>query len=606
MAPFCTPNVSFINGVLYQIDVNGNCTPLNLRVNGAVGARGPQGIPGTPGTNSVLVQDEGAPLGAATTLNFTGAGVTVTYLAGVATIDIPGGGGGAAWLITGNAGTVDGVNFLGTTDAVALNFKVNNAPSGRIDLVRNAFFGENAGLIISNLTVGATGTDNSFYGYQSGLLNTTGSFNSAFGRNSLQSNTTGNESVAIGNNALSSSTVTNHNVAIGSDALSSVSGLGGDFNVAIGSRANSANQTSGANVSIGYESALSSTTGPNVAIGFRAFFANTTGIGNTSVGTNVLGSNVDGGNSVAIGELALFTNVSGNGSVAIGFEAMRFANDSALGSFDTFNTAVGYQALRGSLVAAANTGTNNTATGYLALFSNTSGAVNSAFGSFALTANTGGAGNSAFGVSALAANTGGGNNDAFGLNSLRTNTTGSNNAAFANSSLLGNTTGSENTAFGQSALSGNLSGSSNTAIGFSSGTTNTTGANNVFLGANAGGAAFATTSDNLFIHNLQSDNPLIYGHFVNGNIGFNTSTFGANATNTLAMINGATSPTAAIVNGIQFFSKDSTDVVPLATLGLFTEQPTEAIGLDVPTAKLRIWLNTAGVLTEHYIFLDAV
>jgi trimeric autotransporter adhesin len=39
------------------------------------------------------------------------------------------------WNVTGNAGT-DNTNFLGTTDNLALNIKVNNDPSGRIDPIR--------------------------------------------------------------------------------------------------------------------------------------------------------------------------------------------------------------------------------------------------------------------------------------------------------------------------------------------------------------------------------------------------------------------------------------------------------------------------------------
>jgi len=38
-----------------------------------------------------------------------------------------------AWHITGNAGTVDGVNFLGTTDDIPFTIKVNGQRSGRID-----------------------------------------------------------------------------------------------------------------------------------------------------------------------------------------------------------------------------------------------------------------------------------------------------------------------------------------------------------------------------------------------------------------------------------------------------------------------------------------
>ena len=38
-----------------------------------------------------------------------------------------------SWNITGNSGTIDGTNFIGTTDAISLNFRVNNISSGKID-----------------------------------------------------------------------------------------------------------------------------------------------------------------------------------------------------------------------------------------------------------------------------------------------------------------------------------------------------------------------------------------------------------------------------------------------------------------------------------------
>jgi hypothetical protein len=42
-------------------------------------------------------------------------------------------GGAAGWALTGNAGTTPGTNFVGTTDNVALEFKVNNARALRIE-----------------------------------------------------------------------------------------------------------------------------------------------------------------------------------------------------------------------------------------------------------------------------------------------------------------------------------------------------------------------------------------------------------------------------------------------------------------------------------------
>ncbi|MBK7885117.1 MAG: hypothetical protein IPJ81_16030 [Chitinophagaceae bacterium] len=51
------------------------------------------------------------------------------------------------WKLTGNAGTVDGVNFIGTTDDRPLNFRVNNVKAGRIQRVgENVYLGYEAGL----------------------------------------------------------------------------------------------------------------------------------------------------------------------------------------------------------------------------------------------------------------------------------------------------------------------------------------------------------------------------------------------------------------------------------------------------------------------------
>ena len=36
----------------------------------------------------------------------------------------------AFWGLRGNAGTVDGTNFIGTTDNIALSFRVNNTKAG--------------------------------------------------------------------------------------------------------------------------------------------------------------------------------------------------------------------------------------------------------------------------------------------------------------------------------------------------------------------------------------------------------------------------------------------------------------------------------------------
>src|SRR5258705_7796420 len=49
------------------------------------------------------------------------------------------------WSTTGNAGTVDGINFIGTTDSVPFNIRVNNQKAGRIDSKGLVFLGYQAG-----------------------------------------------------------------------------------------------------------------------------------------------------------------------------------------------------------------------------------------------------------------------------------------------------------------------------------------------------------------------------------------------------------------------------------------------------------------------------
>jgi len=121
------------------------------------------------------------------------------------------------------------------------------------------------------------------------------------------------------------------------------------------------------------------------------------------------------------------------------------------------NTAFGYSALR------SNTGSENTATGTKALFSNTTGSTNTASGVDALTSNTTGSGNTASGVSVLSHNT-----------------AGNDNVATGEGALLENLIGSKNTAIGTEALV-RSTGNKNIAIGFRAGIQLITGHNNVYL-----------------------------------------------------------------------------------------------------------------------------
>ncbi|MFA6524632.1 MAG: hypothetical protein WCT38_03960, partial [Candidatus Paceibacterota bacterium] len=93
------------------------------------------------------------------------------------------------WGLTGNSGTVDGTNFIGTTDNIPLNFRVNNVRAGKIDGTEaNTFLGYQAGKSVTsggkNTFLGASsgyiissGYENSFFGYQAGYSNTIGAGN---------------------------------------------------------------------------------------------------------------------------------------------------------------------------------------------------------------------------------------------------------------------------------------------------------------------------------------------------------------------------------------------------------------------------------------------
>jgi len=107
------------------------------------------------------------------------------------------------------------------------------------------------------------------------------------------------------------------------------------------------------------------------------------------------------------------------------------------------NTAFGYQALY-----SVTTGGGNTAAGYKALYSNMTGTNNTAYGYEALNLNTG-FGNTATGVYALAKNSTGEYNTAVGFIALYNNTTGKWNTALGHEALYLNSTGSNNTAIGK-------------------------------------------------------------------------------------------------------------------------------------------------------------
>jgi hypothetical protein len=172
-----------------------------------------------------------------------------------------------------------------------------------------------------------------------------------------------------------------------------------------------------------------------------------------------------------------------------------------------YTTAIGYSAL------AVNTGTSNTAAGYMALNHNTTGSENTASG-----------------YGSLYWNTTGYDNTASGVNAMIGNTTGYYNASVGASALFSNSSGYKNTAVGVSSLSSATVGHDNAALGFFAGL-NATGSYNTFIGSQSdantgltnataiGYKAYVTQSNSLVLGSING----IQGATADTNVGIGTT-----------------------------------------------------------------------------------
>jgi hypothetical protein len=159
-------------------------------------------------------------------------------------------------------------------------------------------------------------------------------------------------------------------------------------------------------------------------------------------GTDWVSSTINyGGNGVttntAYGYDALTSNTTGAYNVGVGFDALK------LSTSGQFSTAVGYSALSSNLI-----GSINTAVGALALQKNVAGISNTAIGHGSLAEVIGngaisGSYNTAIGSYSQASNVSGERNVSVGVSALNVNTSGGYNVAIGNSSLE-SCTGSSN------------------------------------------------------------------------------------------------------------------------------------------------------------------
>ena len=310
------------------------------------------------------------------------------------------------WSIIGNAATVDGTNFIGTTDDVPLTIRVNNVQAGRITNTptNQTSLGYEAG-------VENRGTDNTAIGYKALHFNG-GSRNTALGslalyynRNPGLSASYPSDNTALGYAALYNNTTGIYNTAIGSEAL--YNNTTGDYNTATGREALYNNTTGYHNTATGWRALYMNTSGYyNTAIGVSALYSNTTGAYNTAIGLSALFSNTTGTYNIAIGLAALYYNITGYHNTAIGGSAL-YSNTTG-----TYNTAIGLSALFSN-----SSGLNNVATGNKALLNNTSGSANNAYGHGALY-QCGGTGNGGYGEEANPTTLSGWNNIGIGYHTL--------------------------------------------------------------------------------------------------------------------------------------------------------------------------------------------
>lgn len=261
-------------------------------------------ITGTPVT-SLLVYNTNAAM--------TGGGLGYWYWDGTNWVGMGSGGGGNAWLITGNNG-ITAANFLGPINNIPLRFRTNNIHSGIID------------------PAGPT-----FLGYQAGELST-GIRNVGIGYQAMQTNTTGSNNTAVGYQALQTGASSTFNTCVGYYSLAGFTspGLSGYENTAIGYATLDWLSTGNYNCALGSEAGSGIITGErNIAIGKRALAALPAGNNNVAVGDQAMGS--------------FFSNGSNN--VAIGKDALIGS-----GGNQSNNTCVGYQsdATAGSLAAISN------------------------------------------------------------------------------------------------------------------------------------------------------------------------------------------------------------------------------------------------------------
>lgn len=248
------------------------------------------------------------------------------------------------WGLTGNAGTVSGTNYLGTSDNTAFTIATNGNVAGgtrfdvggqieQLNTQLSTYLGAGAGA--SN-----GGSENTFVGYFAGNALTSGTGNVAIGAFALYAattvaeniaiglqamqNSTGSENIGIGFRAMENSGAGSHNVGIGFLALGTASGTN---NTGVG-RSSLAAAAGSNNAGLGYLSGTGlATSSNNVAIGqiagsdsyggFTTFISNVYNTNLSSSPNNPVVVGIDSNGALGYLELgtSLTTLYNGNGTL---------------------------------------------------------------------------------------------------------------------------------------------------------------------------------------------------------------------------------------------------------------------------------------------------
>jgi trimeric autotransporter adhesin len=381
-------------------------------------------------------------------------------------------------------------------------------------------------------------SDTTFIGYAAGM-NATGGENTAVGtaamQNVIYSGGNGAKNVAIGKDALKTTTgqSPDSNIAIGNSAGRNLA-TGGNYNVLVGLNSGDALTTGGSNIAMGVNSLGSGTTGSgNVALGMAALSAITTSGDNTAIGRDA-GTAATGSNNTFVGSGAGDAQTSGNNNIILGYNAdgssTTVSNEITLG-----NTAVTKFRIPGiNFVIKDTTATEDyvltvDASGEAGWEAAGGGGATDIDGlSDALTNSSGGT--IGLGTGALVNDDGSANkNTALGYNALNTLTTGYETVAVGYQAGKDITTAYGTVSIGSNAGYQITTGNDNISIGNLSGGSTTTGNFNVNIGS-AAGFMNVTNVSNTNIgdnagHKTTADNCVAVGRYANfGGTGtFNTA-----------------------------------------------------------------------------------